>query len=380
MATDWSAIITYSVGTSSAFGIYDSDALFVTQSTKVAKYVIRSLGYPVMDVQLDTEHVFTNFQSAITKYTTLVNEYKIRDHMLDMFGVSGSFDVTYDAVLNSFNGIYKISQMYGQQSVIKATNTLDIKSASIPLIDGQQDYDLSTLLPNPENKQIQLVRIYHGPVPAIYRFYDPFVTPGMGMNNFIGQFGWDMMAPGIRYMMIPVFEDLLRMQAIQLNDQIRRSGYGFQVRGHTLRIFPVPRNNLFMWLDYVYRQDKVSNSIVSDSINNISNFPIYDYIQYNKINTPGRNWIWRYTLALCKQTLGIIRGKYGSSIPYTQQQQSTDGDTLRNEARTQQDLLVEELKAILEQGSLYNLMMKKKQMAQNMQGIMAKAPLPIFIG
>jgi len=29
--------------------------------------------------------------------------------MLDMFGVSGSFDVTYDAVLNSFNGIYKIS-------------------------------------------------------------------------------------------------------------------------------------------------------------------------------------------------------------------------------------------------------------------------------
>jgi hypothetical protein len=36
---------------------------------------------------------------------------------------------------------------------------------------------------------------------------------------------------------------------------------------------------------------------------------------YTDINIPGRNWIQRFTLALAKEILGMIRSKY-DTIPY----------------------------------------------------------------
>ena len=132
-------------------------------------------------------------------------------------------------------------------------------------------------------------------------------------------------------------------------------------------------------IDYILKSDKFANSIKDDTINNVSNFPIKNYLKYSDINTPGRNWIQRFTLALTKQILGIVRSKY-STVPYPQGDTSLDGETLRQEAVTEQDKLIEELKIMLQESSMSKLIQKKKDIAQNLQIINSKVPSRIFIG
>jgi len=53
-------------------------------------------------------------------------------------------------------------------------------------------------------------------------------------------FGFGGMTPAVQFMMMPVYADILRMQAIEFNDQIRRSAYTFELKNNKIRIFPNP--------------------------------------------------------------------------------------------------------------------------------------------
>ena len=54
----------------------------------------------------------------------------------------------------------------------------------------------------------------------------------------------------------PVNEDLMRLQAIEFNEQLRRSAYGFEVINNKLTILPVPQKDFTLWFDYVYKRER----------------------------------------------------------------------------------------------------------------------------
>ena len=54
----------------------------------------------------------------------------------------------------------------------------------------------------------------------------------------LNTFGWGILL-GVSFMMQPMFDDLLRLQAIEFNDYIRKSSFGFHVDGQSKTI-PVP--------------------------------------------------------------------------------------------------------------------------------------------
>ena len=49
--------------------------------------------------------------------------------------------------------------------------------------------------------------------------------------------GWGNYRPSIQFLMMPMYTDLLRIQAIELNDEIRKSAYSFELVNNKLRIF-----------------------------------------------------------------------------------------------------------------------------------------------
>ena len=51
------------------------------------------------------------------------------------------------------------------------------------------------------------------------------------------------MTPAVQFMMMPLYADMLRMQAIEFNDQMRKSAHSFELRNNKLRIFPNPETN-----------------------------------------------------------------------------------------------------------------------------------------
>lgn len=374
---DWNNI-TFSAGNSTAFGVYDSQQAFITDSIKVVKYVIRSLGYPTTDVQLAPQHIITSLQSATMKYSTLVNQAKISDNMLNVIGNDPNEDLTKAAIFQNVGSVFQISQLYAQQSIIRNSLHVPVYSTSINLKAGVQQYDLSEVIPAYTNSNVQILQIYY--YPKLYTNYgfDSNIAPGFNMASIMSQFGGTYYQNS-KMVVMPVFQTLLRMQSIQLSQQIRRANFGFELRKNKVLFYPRPVEQSTILVQYILKEDKYSNSIKNNVINNISNFPINTHIKYTDINMPGRNWIQRYTLALSKQILGVIRSKY-SSIPYPQGQTSLDGDTLRSQATAQQQALIQQLKAILQQTSMSKLIQKKKDMAQNLQTINSKVPLRIYVG
>jgi len=215
------------------------------------------------------------------------------------------------------------------------------------------------------------------------RFFDPYATTGYGTINMVEGFGFGDYSPAVSFTMMPLFEDLLRVQAIELNDSIRKSAYSFTLTNNKLRVFPNPESNRTVYFDYVVTSDRddplqTEYSGSADVVSDFSNAQ-YDNMEYKHINDVGKQWIRKYALALCKELLGMIRSKYGS-IPIPNSDTTLDGDTLRAEAATEKEVLVTQLREMLEQTSRKALLEADKDEAEFLQEKLQKVPYPIYIG
>ena len=103
-------------------------------------------------------------------------------------------------------------------------------------------------------------------------------------------------------------------------------------------------------------------------------------IPYKSINSIGKQWIRRFALALSKETLGQIRGKFGGNVPIPGENVSLNASDLLSQAKAEQDALRDELKTILDELTYSKLLAEDKGMIDNAKAIVAESPLKIFVG
>ena len=367
------------------FGTFDSQSSFQTDAPKFANWAARRLGYPIMDVELQDTSFYACFEEASLEYSSQVNQYNIIDNLLQLKGQSTGSNLTHKNVTPTLGRTVALSKQYGTEASLPVGGNVDLKKGSITVNSGSQEYDLNALYAavSESGKAIEIRRVYHGATPAIQRFFDPYATTGYGTQNLIEGFGFGGMSPAVTFTMMPIFEDLLRVQAIELNDEIRKSAYSFHLVNNKLRIFPNPTNTFTVWFDYYLMEDKSGlvegvGTSPTGSISDFSNVP-YDTMSYNHINDVGKQWIRKYGLALSKEILGAVRSKYGT-IPIPNSEVTMDGDALRTEAATEKDQLITQLRETLEQTSRRSLTEKDQEEAEFLQQKLNKVPIPIFIG
>jgi len=346
--------------------------------------VARRLGYPVVDVELTHRQIYACLEEAITTYSNQVNQFNAREHMMSLQGMRTSTDVTQRNIISTpLPQIVKLSAQYGTEA--ESGGNVNVKSGFISASAYTQSYDLKTLWADvyEAGKAIEIRRIYHYMPPAIARYYDPFATTGLGLTNLMSEFGFDGYSPPVTFVMMPAYEDLLRIQAIEVNDMIRKSQYSFTVANNVVHFQPIFTKPTTIWFDYMVVDDKMSGTALLQSgsenynVSDFSNVP-YDNIEYKNINSIGRLWIYRYTLALAKETLGSIRSKY-ENIPIPDAQIRLDGDTLRREAESEKEGLIKELRETLEQTGHQAQLEKQMKNAEAMQSILQHVPVPIYI-
>lgn len=364
------------------FGFYDTDVQFQTEAPNVAAFVARRLGYPVVDVELTHRQIYACFEEAITTYSNQVNQFNAREHMLALQGMKTSINVTQKNIVSTpLPQLIRLSAQYGTEA--DSGGNVTVKRGFISASAGQQAYDLKTLWADTHESgaAIEIRKVYHQMPPAIARYYDPFATTGLGLTNLMSEFGFDGYSPPVTFVMMPAYEDLLRIQAIEINDMIRKSQYSFSISNNIIRFTPVFTSEKVIWFDYLVADDKQNNAIQTGSnsyVSDLSNIP-YSNIQYVNINSIGKLWIYRYTLALAKELLGTIRSKY-ESIPIPDSVIRLDGETLRREASVEKDGLIKEIRETLEQTGYYAQLKKHVENAEAMQNIFQKIPTQIFIG
>jgi len=343
------------------FGFFDADADFQTDAPKAAEWVARKLGYPVVEVELVDKQIYACFEEAITVYGNQVNQFNAREYMIALQGTSTATSVTQRNVIASpLPQLVKIASDYGTEA--QSGGNVNVKRGWISA------------------SAIEIRRVYHYMPPAVARYYDPFATTGLGLTNLMSEFGFDGYSPPVTFVMMPAFEDLLRIQAIEINDMIRKSQYGFEIANNVIRFSPVFKRDSIIYFDYMVVKDKQANVLQSGSnvTSDLSNVP-YTHITYANTNDMSRTWIFKYTLALAKELLGIIRSKF-ENIPYPDGQIRLDGEILRREAADEKEFLIKELRETLEETGRQAQMKKQMENAENMQKMFANVPTLIYIG
>jgi hypothetical protein len=379
---------------STPFGIYDSDNEFINDGPKTAVWCAKRLGYPIVDIELIDEQFYACFEEATSEYSAQVNQFNLRNNIDILRGQPKTKTTNFSQTLvdGSFlSTVVRMSQQYGSQAGVGGNTS--INKAYIDLVPNKQKYNLmvdaidvqtsssfSTLFTG--SSTIDVHKVFFEPVPAITRFFDPYSVGAQGTLNLMSELGFGNFSPAAQFLLMPVYEDLLRMQHIEFNDTIRKSGYTFNIVNNYLEIFPLPTANTMkrVYFDYMSRDEFEHDSIQiqSDSLSDYSDVP-YDFIQYSNINDVGKQWIRKYTLALAKELLGAIREKY-SSIPIPDGEVSLDGSALRAEAQTEKDQLIDQLRENLEELSRKNVFEKQAHESDHHQDMLRKIPLKIYVG
>ena len=386
----WPGSSSFVSGSSTPFGIYDADTSFQTDAPKTADWCAKRLGYPIIDVELTSGSFFACFEEATSEYGAQVNQFNIRNNLDILKGASTGSNINYSQKLvdgSSVPTIFRMAQSYGTLSGVGGN--VDIKKAYIDITPGVQKYDLTTLSYDAATSQLlnssvqrDVVRVFYEATPAIARFFDPYSVGAQGTLNLMSELGFGNFSPAAQFLMMPLYEDVLRMQQIEFNDHIRKSAFSFNIVNNKLEIFPLPTDGTRARIYYEYfERDTFENnsSIVQDGVvADYSNIR-YDFIPYKNINEVGKQWIRKYTLALSKELLGAIREKY-STIPIPDAEVSLDGAALRAEAQVEKDELIKQLRENLEELGRKNQFEIRKNEAEYHQDMLRKVPLKLYVG
>ena len=362
------------------FGFYDNEAQFQTDAVKVAKFCAQRLGYPLTDVELQDMSFFTAFEEAVTVYGNELYAYTIRDNQLSLEGLSTGSNLNTSIITPSFEPIVRLTEQYGAEA--GTGGNIEYYSGSFPVTASQQSYDLKQwAVDKGITSSIEIKRVFYEASPAITRYYDPYVGTGFGSQNMFDSFGFGSMSPAINFLMMPLSFDMQAIQAIELNDQIRRSNYSFELTNNNLKIFPIPNSSSGnFWFEYIKRDERIANSVSNtpSQVTNVSNSP-YSNPTYASINSVGRQWIFEYSLAISKEMLGYVRGKY-SNIPIPNAEVSLNQGDLITAATAEKLSLIERLRAYFDETSRKSLLERRAQETEFKQSELKQVPYTIYIG
>ena len=361
------------------FGFYDNDQDFRVDADKVSNFCATRLGYPLMDVELQDISFYAAFEEAVTTYGNEVFQYKIRENYLNLEGSDTGSSANGKLLEPSLNRTVQISKNYGTEAevggnVTKYTGSLNISAS-------QQNYNLDTWASDQGiDGSIEVRKVFYEAPPAILRYFDPYAGTGTGIQSLMDAFDFGSYSPGVNFLLMPASYDILKVQAIEFNDQIRRSAYSFELVNNQLKLFPVPKNNGRLYFEYFKAEDKKGAVYSTDSglITNVAEVP-YDNPTYKYINSVGRQWIFRYTLALAKELLGYIRGKY-QTVQIPGSETTLNQADLLSDARSEKEVLITQLREMLEQTSRQTMMEKQAMEGENLSKTLNQVPMTIYIG
>jgi hypothetical protein len=365
------------------FGFYDYDYQFQNDANKFAKFAAQRLGYPLVEVELQDINFFTALEEAVTTYGNELYAYQVAENLLSFQGSSTQIAAPNDEVIQeNMASIIRLSQQYGVEAGVGGN--VSWRTGSLMLIPGTQNYDMNAWAQanGIPNDGMEIKRIFYEATPAITRYFDPYAGTGTGMMQMLDSFGWGSYSPAINFMLMPISYDMQKIQAIELNDQIRKSQYTFELVNNMLRIFPIPTGAVqILKFEYILLSDRNKMYVERNGqelITNASNVP-YENPTYLRINSIGRQWIFEYGLSIVKEILGYVRGKY-QSIPIPGSEVTLNQSDLISAATSEKTALIDRLRAYFESTSRKTLLENKSLEADFQNKTIAQVPMTIFIG
>jgi hypothetical protein len=374
----WNGTATFNEG-DTPFGFYDGDSTFQSDAVKVAKFVGTRLGYPLMDVELQQAQMYACFEEAVTTYGNEVFQYKIRENYLNLEGSTTGSSMNNQLTDPTLNRIIQISKHYGTEAGVGGNVTR--YTGSIALNQNQQNYDLDQwAVEQGITGSIEVRKLFYEAPPAIQRYFDPYAGTGTGVQSLMSAFNFGSFSPGVNFMLMPTSFDILKTQAIEFNDQVRKSAFSFELVNNKLKLFPIPGASGSLHFEYYKEIEKgqINYDNSTNKITNVAEVP-YNNPTYSHLNSVGRQWIFNYTLALAKEVLGYVRGKY-QTVPVPGSEATLNQADLLADARSEKTALLTQLRDMLNATGRGAQLEAQAKEAEDVQNTLKSIPMTIYVG
>jgi hypothetical protein len=367
------------------FGFYDNDYQFQQDADKVAKFCAQRLGWPIENVELQDVNFYTAFEEAVTVYGNELYAYRLRDNYLNLEGSLTSSNLNQAIITPSMANIIRISEQYGTEAGVGGN--VNWYSGSVILTGSQQDYDLDVWAQERgiSGSNLEIKRVFYQGIPASADYYyGGGIGLGAGWGGFFGGVGGVAgYGYGANWFVTPLSYNVGAIQEVELADDILMSAFSFQLINNKLRIFPCPTDadtGVNFWFQYLLKDERLADSITQspNQVSNVSNAN-YGNPVYSQINSIGRSWIFEYTLAIVKEMLGYVRGKYGT-VPIPGAEVTLNQADLLSSSATDKAALIERLRGYFDETSRQALLERRKNESDHAQSELNKSPMTIFIG
>ena len=370
------------------FGFFDDDADFQGEADKVVTFVKRKLGDDILSVELTKKQIWACLEESFLEYGNLVNQYQTKSQLNNFLGtVTGSMSGSEQKhPRETLEFLSRFAEPYAMEAGLGGS--FNFISGSIDLERGRQDYDIYNELKDSSGNlifssshnqyprtKLKIREVFHFNPNAAYRFFDTTSA----VNYLNNEFSFESFTPETIFYVLPVFEDILRAGQMKVSQKVRRSNISYHVIGTKIRIFPQPTvddpKNLFLRVQFA--PDPLNPAYEDGTIHGVSNMSNVPFgnLQYNRINSMGRQWCRQFTLALCKELLGMIRSKF-STVPIPGSDLTLNGADLISQGREDKDKLVESLKEMLDSLTYDKIVIQDAERAEAVLRQLRLIPMP----
>jgi len=413
-----SALILTSTGSTSEvtaslpIGAYTASAEFISGAAAQVSYVYKKLGGDVVDIELTTANVYAAYEEAVLEYSYIINLHQAKNVLSSVLGeTTGTFDHRGETLSGPVSASLKYprftlgySRRVGDAAAAAGGfgGTTPQYSASFTIVANKQDYDVQEIIQSAsdsgvddtgvtvdysgkiDNKRVIVTKVFYRSPRAMWRFYGYYGGFGVvGNYSTYGQFADDS-----TFEIIPTWQN--KMQAIMYEDSIytRTSHYSFEIINNKLRLFPTPSDFTIgdqsdrIWVKFYVEQGAFDEDGTTKTgiqgVNNMNTLPFHN-ISYENINSMGKQWIRKYSLALCKEMLGQIRGKF-TTMPIPGESVTLNHAELLSQAKEEQQQLKDKLTEMLKEMEYPALAKQDQEIADASSNVLKVTPLPIFVG
>jgi len=392
------------------FGIYAGSDAFLSGASDQVAYTYKKLGGDVLDIELAEGSVYAAYEEAVLEYSYIVNIHQSKNSLSNLLGAqTASFDQDGQIVSgDDLEGIdvslkyprfdYGFARRVSDRTITEVGlgGTLPIYSGSIDRVSQQQDYDLQTLLSASsaltpslpyydqiKDKRVIIRKVFFKTPRAMWRFYGYYGGFSVvGNMRTYGQYADDS-----TFEIVPTWQNKLQAMAYEDALWTRISHYSYELKDNNLRIFPRPDDTSpkKIWVEFTIDQQyapweegagQPKSGI--DGINNMNTLP-FQNIPYENINAIGKQWIRRFALALTKEILGQVRGKF-STVPIPGESVTLNASDLLSQSKSEQDALREELKTTLDELTYAEMATVDSTLQDSTAKVLQNVPAGIFVG
>ena len=314
------------------------------------------LGAPLRSIELEDEQMDTLLEFAVGDYSQYIQDWLIDTQWASLYNLNlDTQSLSRAFITKSLDYENRYAQAYSKIVGLQSSplGQWELKKDYIQLVPNQQIYEI------PAGREVNEL-LWFTPTSMNNALFDPWSFGALGGYGLSGPAGYSQMGYTGSYFMMPAFDMMLRLQEINIQRRIIAGDLTYRITAlpdgkKAIHLMQTPggkfdfgnsslkNGQVWYWYYDVGPEDRDSCLKANPDIIKMPSDVPMDAMSWVDLNNPSQQWVRRWFIASCKDTLAKVRGKYSGNLKTPDSELTMDYTSLATEAKDEKTKLWDDL-------------------------------------